>query len=172
MKLKFNKRLLLIFSYLLVGFLVVVAVKAFTGPTQNPSGGNPAWPKVNSVVGTDTISINSTNDTDMTGMSYTDTFAAGNVVVQFKSFGYINAPAPVHYHMLLLKDGVVVDRSLQSDAGNISTSYVDYTTIILTYVGPVTAGTHTFKVQWSSTGLVYQEGGTYPRTLWIIRGLN
>ena len=173
MKLKPSKRLLLIFSYLLVGFLVVVAVKAFTGPTQNPSGGNPSWPKINSVVGTTDISTASTTYYGMEDMTYTDTFAAENVLILFKASIYLKNPYYVYCGLYI--DDVLVDTTRlatrhDNQSGGEWTGDQD---AMITHTATLSAGPHTIKVKWKVTGSTFNQYGTItPRKLTIIRGLN
>jgi len=170
MKLKPNKRLLLIFSYLLVGFLVVVAVKAFTGPTQNPPGGNPAWPKVNTVVGTSDIAINTSTWTDMTNMTYTDTFAAGNVLISFNAEMWFPNDDTGAFR-IVLDDNTILNTQLYKPEGDTSMAMP----ISLQYVTNLSAASHTIKIQWKSGGssdTITQYGTLYSRTLIVMRGFN
>jgi len=172
MKLKFNKRLLLIFSYLLVGFLVVVAVKAFTGPTQNPSGGNPAWPKINTVVGTDDVSIDYNGYFLVPNMTYTDTFAAGNVFVTFNAMLTPTDGNNESFNAEIRLDDVMVQRVFLYVRADDGVSPTGPTTI--SWAGSVSAGSHTIKVMINNgaRNSIHNYGTIYPRNLIIMRGFN
>ncbi|MFA5386693.1 MAG: hypothetical protein WC297_03450 [Candidatus Paceibacterota bacterium] len=175
MKLKINKRLLLIFSYLLVGFLVVVAVKAitFTGPTEDPSGGNPDWPKINSVVGSTDVNMDN-NGYVVVGddMTFTDTFAAGNILVEFNATLAPSGSNNESFRVQIEVDGVMKQRIFMYTRATDGVSPSSPTTLV--WAGSVSAGSHTIRVMIDNGGRnnILSQGTVFPRVLTITRGFN
>jgi len=125
-------------------------------------------PKVNSVVGTTNIQTSNTNYDDMLHMTYTDTFTAGNILVTF------NAPFSVAGYGQAISFQITID-SVSKVVGQfgVTGSSLHYGSPMISWAGPITAGSHTIKVQWKvNGGTGSQSGLTHgQRTLTIIRGL-
>jgi len=123
-------------------------------------------PKVNSVVGTTDISTTTTAYGDMPGMTYTDTFAASNVLITFSAQLRGATYATTIYFRILVDD-------VEKNAGKVQMAVSYDETPSIQWVEALSAGSHTIKVQWKvneQTG--YQDGANYHRVLTILRGLN
>lgn len=132
-------------------------VDGLTGVSQNV--------QVDTAVGTDDISTTSTSYVDMTDMTFTDTFAAGNISVLFTAPIYTEGDSYVQ----LLVDSTVKMIWYQS----LGTSDNIVMAGVLNWAGNVSAGSHTVKVQWKKTqNTAYQYGTKGYRFMKITRGLN
>jgi hypothetical protein len=125
---------------------------------------------VNSVVGSTDISTTANVYVDMPGMTWTDTFSAGNVLIQAKlSIGIYTTSGLKSACVALLIDDVVVD----TDSMYGTSSYGGPISLTLLYSGAVTAASHTIKIQWKTTGgTASQSGSVSPRVMVITKNLN
>lgn len=135
------------------------------------SGGGGSQCVLYSAVGTTDISISSGDFSDMTNMSITENFSAGDVLIMFNatcrfSGDYVNNKSQFK---ALIDD---VEKDLQAFSIAASANARHIVSIILK--ATLTEDEHTIKIQWAKGGIgtLYQEGATYPRKLLVVGGFS
>lgn len=122
---------------------------------------------VDTAIGTSNISTSSSTYADMTDMSVTDTFVAGNASITFNTVFETTTNSPGTITVQLMIDDVAVD----TVANYIIVSHPQ--TVSQNYITYLSAASHTIKIRWkTSVADTQQNGATYRRKLNVISGMD
>lgn len=123
-----------------------------------------AFPKVHSAVGSTNIETASTSYVDMADMSITATFPAGKVLI-----GFVASVTATNWQCLEVATVVIDGSSKIAEAVRVPDTADKVLCLSMSYVGTLTAGEHTIKIQWkTSSSTIYQDGASYNRILTIL----